>query len=81
MEEIKTVSCLYPKELRLPKELVIFILFNPEGRLACMAVVWVDIMKRCLPVLFSVFLIHSWSSKMGPNESCLSVSIALLCLI
>ena len=47
-----------------------------------MAVVWVDIMKkRCLPVLFSVFLIHSWSSKMAPNESCLSVSIALLCLI
>lgn len=47
-----------------------------------MAVVWVDIMKkRCLPVLFSIFLIHSWSAKMAPNESCLSVSIALLCLI
>ena len=37
-----------------------------------MAVVWVDITKkRCLPVLFSLLLIHSWSSKMAPNESCL----------
>lgn len=35
----KTVSCLYPDELRLLKELVIYILFTPEGTLGLMAVI------------------------------------------
>lgn len=36
----KIVLCLYPNELRLPKELVIFILFTLSGRLGLMEVIW-----------------------------------------